>query len=66
MELWMTSAPYLGLIGLLGSLLLYSSVKSGDAGTQKMIEISEAIHEGAMAFLKREYTILLVFVAVVF
>ena len=66
MEFWMTSAPYLGLIGLFGSLLLYSSVKSGDAGTQKMVEISEAIHEGAMAFLKREYTILLVFVAVVF
>ena len=66
MEIWMTSAPYLGLAGLLGSLLLYHNVKSGDPGSQKMVEISEAIHEGAMAFLKREYTILLVFVAVVF
>jgi K(+)-stimulated pyrophosphate-energized sodium pump len=31
-----------------------------------MREISDAIHEGAMAFLKREYVVLLVFVAIVF
>ena len=62
MEIWLSLAPYLGLAGLVGSLSLYASVKRGDPGTEKMVEISEAIHEGAMAFLKREYTILLVFV----
>jgi K(+)-stimulated pyrophosphate-energized sodium pump len=31
-----------------------------------MVEISEAVHEGAMAFLKREYSILAVFVVIVF
>jgi K(+)-stimulated pyrophosphate-energized sodium pump len=36
------------------------------AGSSLMIEISEAIHEGAMVFLKREYKILVFFIAVVF
>ena len=66
METWTMAAPYLGLAGLLCSLLLYSRIKKGDVGTPLMVEISEAIHEGAMAFLKREYTILLVFVVIVF
>jgi len=66
METWTMAAPYLGLAGLLCSLLLYSNIKKGSVGTQEMADIAEAIHEGAMAFLKREYTILLVFVIVVF
>jgi len=33
-------------------------------GTEKMKEISDAIHEGAMAFLKREYSAILVFAVV--
>ncbi len=66
METWTMAAPYLGLVGLLCSLLLYSHVKKGSVGTEKMVEISDAIREGAMAFLKREYTILLVFVVVIF
>ncbi|PPR25610.1 MAG: putative K(+)-stimulated pyrophosphate-energized sodium pump, partial [Alphaproteobacteria bacterium MarineAlpha10_Bin3] len=32
----------------------------------EMVAISEAIHEGAMVFLKREYSILLIFIAIVF
>jgi K(+)-stimulated pyrophosphate-energized sodium pump len=35
-----------------------------DPGNEKMVEISEAIHEGAMAFLKREYRTLFVFIAI--
>ncbi|MGB1716736.1 MAG: sodium/proton-translocating pyrophosphatase, partial [Candidatus Latescibacterota bacterium] len=66
MESWTTAAPFLGLAGLACSLFLYTYVKKGSVGTQEMAAISEAIHEGAMAFLKREYTILLVFVIAVF
>ena len=66
MESWTTAAPFLGLAGLACSLFLYTYVKKGSVGTQQMAAISEAIHEGAMAFLKREYTILLVFVIAVF
>ncbi|HIM44921.1 MAG TPA: sodium-translocating pyrophosphatase, partial [Alphaproteobacteria bacterium] len=66
METWTTAAPFLGLGGLLCSLLLYSYVKKAPAGSEQMMEISAAIHDGAMAFLKREYTILAGFVVIVF
>ena len=56
----------MGLGGLLCSLLLYFYIKKSPAGTPEMVEISEAIHEGAMAFLKREYTILAGFIVIVF
>ena len=56
----------MGLGGLLCSLLLYFYIKKSPAGTPEMVEISEAIHEGAMTFLKREYTILAGFIVIVF
>ena len=66
MEIWTNAAPFIGLGGLLCSLLLYFYIKKAPAGTPEMVEISEAIHEGAMAFLKREYTILAGFIVIVF
>ena len=66
MEIWTSAAPFVGLGGLLCSLLLYFYIKKSPAGTPEMVEISEAIHEGAMAFLKREYTILAGFIVIVF
>ena len=66
MEIWTSAAPLVGLGGLLCSLLLYFHIKKYPAGTPEMVEISEAIHEGAMTFLKREYTILAGFIVIVF
>jgi K(+)-stimulated pyrophosphate-energized sodium pump len=45
---------------------LYNKVKAEPVGNEKLAEISEAIHAGAMAFLNREYRALAVFVGVVF
>ncbi len=66
MEIWTSAAPFIGLGGLLCSFLLYFYIKKSPAGTPEMVEISEAIHEGAMTFLKREYTILAGFIVIVF
>ena len=66
MEAWMTAAPYLGVVGLIIAFAIYGRIKSADPGSPGIQEISDAIHEGAMAFLKREYSILLIFIAVVF
>jgi len=66
MESYTMYAPILGVIGLLFAGVLYSYVVKQDAGTDKMKELSEAIHSGAMAFLKREYKVLAVFVVIVF
>ena len=56
----------MGVGGLLIALIIYRYIKGNDAGSQEMIDIAEAIHEGSMAFLRREYSILLVFVGIVF
>lgn len=56
--------PIAGIIALLFALFLYFTVKKQDAGTEKMKELSNAIREGAMAFLHSEYKVLVVFVVV--
>jgi len=60
-----TYAPYMGGAGLVFAGILYFSVLRANDGNERMREIAAAIHDGAMAFLRREYTILVVFVAVV-
>lgn len=59
-------APAAGVIGLIVALLIYSFIKKQPVGNEKMREISDMIHDGAMAFLTREYKVLVVFVIVVF
>ena len=59
-------APVLGLIALLFAAGLSRKVAKQDAGTERMIEISAFIREGAQAFLMAEYKILVFFVAVLF
>jgi K(+)-stimulated pyrophosphate-energized sodium pump len=55
----------LGLIGLGVAGFIYGYVKRQDPGTEVMVDLANQIHDGAMAFLRREYTVLAVFVAVV-
>jgi K(+)-stimulated pyrophosphate-energized sodium pump len=59
-------APILGVIGFIVAIVLYTKVKAQPVGNAKMKEISEAIHDGAMAFLGREYRVLAIFIVVVF
>ena len=59
-------SPILGIIGLGFALLMYVYVAKQPVGMEKMREIGDRIHEGAMAFLKREYSVLSIFVVVVF
>jgi K(+)-stimulated pyrophosphate-energized sodium pump len=53
------------LISLGFALFFAGKIKKMSSGSDKMKEISDAIHEGALAFLFREYKILSIFVAVV-
>lgn len=57
-------APLAGVLALVFAFILINRVNSADPGTEIMQEIAAAIHEGAMAFLKRQYTTLIVFVIV--
>ena len=53
-----------GLISIIAAVYFYFYVTRQSAGTPKMKEISGAIREGAMAYLKREYMTLTAFVVV--
>jgi len=63
---WIILSVVLGIAGLAIALILYLIIKKKSPGSPLMVEISEAIHSGAMIFLRREYTSILVFVGVVF
>jgi K(+)-stimulated pyrophosphate-energized sodium pump len=64
-EHWIDWAVWLGLGGLVFALALFAYVRSQPAGNEVMSDLAEAIQSGAMAFLRREYSVLLPFVAVV-
>jgi K(+)-stimulated pyrophosphate-energized sodium pump len=55
----------LGLIGLAIAGATYAYVKKQPSGNDVMRDLGEQIHDGAMAFLRREYTVLAGFVALV-
>jgi len=59
-------APLAAVIGLGVAAYLGSWVLKQDPGTEKMQEISLAIQEGAMAFLKAEWKVLIIFAIGVF
>ena len=59
-------AVLFGLFGLVIAWKLFESVDDEPAGNEKMTEIADAIHEGTMVFLAREYKILGYFVAAIF
>lgn len=58
-------ATLLGVIGLLFALGLYFAIKRNPTGSELMTDISETIHKGAMVFLRKEYSILIFFIAIV-
>jgi K(+)-stimulated pyrophosphate-energized sodium pump len=58
-------AVLFGLFGLIIAWKLFESVDDELAGNEKMTEIADAIHEGAMVFLAREYKMLSYFVSAV-
>ena len=59
-------APYLAVIGLIIAFMIYSYVKKQPNGNETMRDLEDMIHRGAMSFLKSEYSILAIFVLVVF
>jgi len=64
MNMLLYVAPACALVALVFALILWLKLSRAEAGNEKMQEIAAAIHEGAMAFMKREYTYLAVFVVV--
>ena len=57
--------PIFGIIGLAFTFWKAKWVNEQDPGNEKMVRIANNISEGAMSFLKAEYTILAIFVIAV-
>jgi len=58
--------PAIGVAGLVVAFLIYRTILKGSPGTEVMVGISDAIHEGAVSFLLTEYKYIGAFVALVF
>ena len=56
---------YAGILGIFIAVGLFILVLTKDSGSGKIEDISNKIHLGAMTFIKREYSILFMFVAIV-
>jgi len=53
------------LVAIFYSLIIGKSISKKDQGDEKTKEIAKAIHQGAMAFLNKEYKVLIFFVLVI-
>ena len=65
MESYFYIPPLLGAFGLLVALAIYIVVSRYSAGNVAVTKIGDQIHSGAMTFMKREYSYLVPFAAVV-
>ncbi|HRC80158.1 MAG TPA: sodium-translocating pyrophosphatase [Sedimentibacter sp.] len=59
-------APIAGVLALLFAFYKASVVNKAEPGTERMKEISSYIHEGAMAFLARQYRTVSIFAIIMF
>lgn len=66
MDSLLYAVPVVAVLALLFAFTLANKVSKQEEGTDKMKEIALAIREGADAFLKAEYRILIVFAAILF
>ena len=55
--------PALGVVGLIVAFIIYALVKRYDEGDAAIQKIADAIHSGAMVFMRREYSMLALFAA---
>jgi K(+)-stimulated pyrophosphate-energized sodium pump len=62
---WAQWSPLLGVVGLLAAFALFNYIDRQSMGTELMADLAARIHEGAMAFMRREHSVLSIFVVVV-
>ena len=54
----------LGIVGLIAAFVIYRKVLTYPGGDGKVASIGDQIHQGAMVFMKREYSYLFIFAAI--
>ncbi len=63
--IWWTG-PVMAIVALFFAWLFYRQLMRRSEGTEKMQEIAQAVREGAMAYLKRQYIVVLAVFAALF
>lgn len=58
--------PAVGVIGLITAFLIHAAIRKQPAGDGKVAEIADAIRQGAIVYLRRQYRVLLVVIAAIF
>ena len=53
--------PIFGIVGLIVAFIIFGVVMRYDEGSEKINMIGDAIHTGAMVFMRREYSMLALF-----
>lgn len=66
MEFLSLMAPVVGIVGLGCALFIFLYITKQPEGSELMKDLAGQIRTGAMVFIKREYSILAVFAAIVF
>jgi K(+)-stimulated pyrophosphate-energized sodium pump len=61
-KVWLVLALVAALVGIVSGLILMRGVLAADQGTPTMREIAGAIQEGAVAFLRRQFRVILLIV----
>ena len=64
-ELTVRAAAPLGVAGLVVAAIIYVYLKRQPVGTELMADLGQQIQEGARAFLRREYSVLVPFILIV-
>jgi len=59
-------APVAAVIALIFAYFFYRNIMKLSEGTERMIEIAEAVRKGARAYLKQQYKIVLIFFGIAF
>ena len=63
---FLPAVPLIGVAGMVIAVITFFAVKKHPPGDETMQKIAHRVYVGAMVFLKREYTIIAVFMVVVF
>ena len=63
--LWWLIVPAASVLALLFAYIFYRQIMAADPGDEKMQEIARYVREGAYAYLRRQYKVVLIFLLIV-
>ena len=63
--LWWLVVPAASVVALVFAYIFYRQIASADPGDENMQQIARYVREGAYAYLRRQYKVVLIFLLIV-